>query len=57
MASTFGLEVQKISVPRGRAVDPAAVEARLAEDREHKIKGVFVTHHETSTGVENDIQP
>jgi alanine-glyoxylate transaminase/serine-glyoxylate transaminase/serine-pyruvate transaminase len=31
--------------------DPAAIEARLAEDRAHAIKAVCVVHNETSTGV------
>lgn len=56
IASTFGLDVEKIDVPWGQAAEPAVVEARLAGDREHKIKGILVTHHETSTGVENNIQ-
>jgi len=33
-----------------RGVDPAAVEARLAADRDHRIKAVLVVHNETSTG-------
>ena len=31
--------------------DPAALEAKLAEDRERRIKAVCVVHNETSTGV------
>ena len=31
-------------------VDPAAVESRLREDRDHRIKAVLVVHNETSTG-------
>lgn len=38
-----------------RGVDAAAIEARLAEDREHKIKAVCVVHNETSTGATSDI--
>jgi len=33
-----------------RGVDPAAVEAALAADREHRIKAILVVHNETSTG-------
>ncbi|HXF46196.1 MAG TPA: aminotransferase class V-fold PLP-dependent enzyme [Burkholderiaceae bacterium] len=38
-----------------RGVDAAAIEARLAEDRAHKIKAVAVVHNETSTGATSDI--
>lgn len=38
-----------------RGADAAAIEARLAEDREHKIKAVCVVHNETSTGATSDI--
>src|SRR4029077_15329185 len=34
---------------------PAWVEARLREDREHKIKAVLAVHCETSTGVINPV--
>jgi len=33
-----------------RAADPAAIEARLNEDKAHTIKAVCVVHNETSTG-------
>ena len=36
--------------------DPAAIEARLAEDRGHAIKAVCVVHNETSTGVVSRIE-
>ncbi len=38
-----------------RGVDAAAIEARLVEDREHRIKAVAVVHNETSTGATSDI--
>ncbi len=38
-----------------RGVDAVAIEARLAEDREHRIKAVCVVHNETSTGATSDI--
>jgi alanine-glyoxylate transaminase/serine-glyoxylate transaminase/serine-pyruvate transaminase len=38
-----------------RGADAAAIEARLAEDRAHKIKAVCVVHNETSTGATSDI--
>src|SRR5207247_7735258 len=37
------------------AADPAKLESRLREDREHAIRAVLVVHNETSTGVVNDI--
>jgi alanine-glyoxylate transaminase/serine-glyoxylate transaminase/serine-pyruvate transaminase len=38
-----------------RGVDAAAIEARLSEDRERRIKAVCVVHNETSTGATSDI--
>src|SRR5207245_7186420 len=38
-----------------RGVDPVAVEAKLKEDREQRIKAVCVVHNETSTGVTSRI--
>src|SRR5205807_3632526 len=35
--------------------DPAAIEARLVEDKSHAIKAVMVVHNETSTGVTSRI--
>jgi len=36
-------------------VDPAALEARLREDRDHQIKAVMVVQTDTATSVRNDI--
>ena len=36
-------------------VDPAVVEAKLAEDRAHAFKAVMAVHNETSTGVTSRI--
>jgi alanine-glyoxylate transaminase / serine-glyoxylate transaminase / serine-pyruvate transaminase len=52
---TFGLSVETLPNDWRRAADPAALESRLREDREHAIKAVLVVHNETSTGVANDI--
>jgi alanine-glyoxylate transaminase/serine-glyoxylate transaminase/serine-pyruvate transaminase len=38
-----------------RAVQPAAIEARLRQDTQHRIKAVCVVHNETSTGVTSNI--
>src|SRR5216683_2345434 len=51
----FGLEVETSPNDWRTAADPAKLESRLREDREHTIKAVLVVHNETSTGVVNDI--
>src|SRR3979409_1617263 len=51
MATKLGLSVDLVAPGGRRGVDPAAVEAKLREDREHRIKAVCVVHNETSTGV------
>ena len=50
LARRLGLEVDVVPSDWTRGVDPAAVEAKLAEDRDHQIKAVLVVHNETSTG-------
>src|SRR5271163_1070870 len=52
---SFGLEVETLTNDWRAAADPAALENRLREDREHTIKAVLVVHNETSTGVVHDI--
>src|SRR5207237_1561203 len=51
----FGLEVETLPNDWPTAADPAQLESRLREDREHAIKAVLVVHNETSTGVVNNI--
>src|SRR3979490_3214818 len=51
MATKLGVSVDLVPTDWRRGVDPAAVEAKLKEDREHRIKAVCVVHNETSTGV------
>ena len=48
-------EVDFVAGDWRHGVDPAVVEARLAEDRGHAIKAVMVVHNETSTGVTSRI--
>jgi alanine-glyoxylate transaminase/serine-glyoxylate transaminase/serine-pyruvate transaminase len=55
MATRWGIEVELIPGDWRRGADPAAIEARLAEDRSHAIKAVLVVHNETSTGVTSRI--
>ncbi len=52
----YGANVEVIAGPWGERHDPEALRARLALDKNHEIKAVFVTHNETSTGVVNDIK-
>ena len=51
----FGLAVETLPNDWRSAANPAQLEARLREDREHMIKAVLVVHNETSTGVLNDV--
>ncbi|CAM5216949.1 Alanine-glyoxylate transaminase / serine-glyoxylate transaminase / serine-pyruvate transaminase OS=Bosea thiooxidans OX=53254 GN=SAMN05660750_01445 PE=3 SV=1 [Bosea thiooxidans] len=50
IAARFGIEVDFIPGDWRRGADPAQIEARLAEDRAHRIKAVMVVQNETSTG-------
>ncbi len=51
----LGLSVEILPGDWRRAVDPAAVEARLRADRMHDIKAVLVVQIDTASGVVNDI--
>jgi alanine-glyoxylate transaminase/serine-glyoxylate transaminase/serine-pyruvate transaminase len=51
MAVRLGLSPEILPTDWRRGADPAAIEARLQEDRAHAIKAVCVVHNETSTGV------
>jgi alanine-glyoxylate transaminase / serine-glyoxylate transaminase / serine-pyruvate transaminase len=51
MAMKLGLAPEFIPGDWRHGAEPAAIEARLAEDRDHAIKAVCVVHNETSTGV------
>lgn len=57
IAKTFGCTVEVLETPWGSGVDPAALRARLEADTEKRITGVLLTHNETSTGVQNSMQP
>jgi alanine-glyoxylate transaminase/serine-glyoxylate transaminase/serine-pyruvate transaminase len=50
LAERLGLVVEILPSDWRRGADPAAIGARLAEDRAHTIKAVAVVHNETSTG-------
>jgi alanine-glyoxylate transaminase/serine-glyoxylate transaminase/serine-pyruvate transaminase len=51
MAGRLGLDIEFVPGDWRRGVDPAAVEEKLAADKEHRIKALAVVHNETSTGV------
>jgi aspartate aminotransferase-like enzyme len=56
VAKAFGLNVLEVTAPWGKPLDPAAIKAALDADTSKEIKGVVVTHSETSTGVMNDLE-
>ena len=55
MAKRLGIAPEFITSDWRRGADPAAIEAKLAEDRVHEIKAVCVVHNETSTGATSRI--
>jgi alanine-glyoxylate transaminase/serine-glyoxylate transaminase/serine-pyruvate transaminase len=54
-ASMLGVEVEVLAARPRRAVDPAAVEARLRADTGHEIKAILVVQVDTASSVWNDI--
>ena len=55
MAETLKLNVLFLPGDWRHGADPAAIGARLADDRAHAIKAVMVVHNETSTGATSRI--
>jgi aspartate aminotransferase-like enzyme len=53
VAKAFGLEVRTLEVDWGKAVTPDLL--RDALNQHPDVKGVFLTHNETSTGVTNPL--
>jgi alanine-glyoxylate transaminase/serine-glyoxylate transaminase/serine-pyruvate transaminase len=51
VARRLGLDVDLVDGDWRRGVDPDAVEGRLTEDHDRRIRAVLVVHNETSTGV------
>jgi alanine-glyoxylate transaminase/serine-glyoxylate transaminase/serine-pyruvate transaminase len=51
MAGRLGLDVELIPGDWRHGVNGREVEARLLEDKAHRIKAVCIVHNETSTGV------
>jgi aspartate aminotransferase-like enzyme len=56
IARAYGAEVERIETEWGDAVDPARLRERLARDRDGRIKGILITHNETSTGTACDLE-
>jgi alanine-glyoxylate transaminase/serine-glyoxylate transaminase/serine-pyruvate transaminase len=55
MALRFGLDVMALETDWRHGADPVAIEQVLEQDREHRIKAVFVVHSETSTSCMSDV--
>src|SRR4030088_1891666 len=55
MAARWGIEVDFMPGDWRHGADPAAIEARRAQDSTHAIKAVMVVHNETSTGATSRI--
>jgi alanine-glyoxylate transaminase/serine-glyoxylate transaminase/serine-pyruvate transaminase len=51
MAGRLGLDIDFVPGDWRSGADPALLEAKLAGDRERRIRAVCVVHNETSTGV------
>jgi aspartate aminotransferase-like enzyme len=56
IASTYGVNVEKLAFQMGSAADPEKIDEQLKADVDKRIKAVLVTHNETSTGVTNDLK-
>jgi alanine-glyoxylate transaminase/serine-glyoxylate transaminase/serine-pyruvate transaminase len=55
MAQKIGLQPEFINADWRGGVDAAAIERRLCDDPEHRLKAVCVVHNETSTGAASKI--
>ncbi len=53
VAEIYGLTIHRLEIPWGQAARPSELESVLAEHPQ--TKAVFLTHNETSTGVENPV--
>jgi aspartate aminotransferase-like enzyme len=57
IAREWDVDVEVLPTEYGAGVDPQALKARLDADTKREIKGVVLTHNETSTGVQNVMGP
>jgi alanine-glyoxylate transaminase/serine-glyoxylate transaminase/serine-pyruvate transaminase len=55
-AAAMGADVEVLNGDWRRAVRPAEVEARLRQDRDHRIKAIMVAQVDTASGAVNDIE-
>lgn len=55
LCQRHGLDVEVIECEWGNGAPADQFASRLAEDGQHTIKAVLVTHNETATGVKSDI--
>ena len=56
IAQRYGINVDVLDTDLGFALDANALAQRLRADTQRKYKGIFLTHNETSTGVQNDME-
>ncbi len=53
--AAFGGQVLRTPYVEGLPIDPAAVEAALRDDTQHRIAAVFVVHTDTASGTTSDL--
>ncbi|MSQ37575.1 MAG: alanine--glyoxylate aminotransferase family protein [Chloroflexi bacterium] len=58
IAKAYGVDLRRIDVPYGRAIEPDLVRDELAREKAGKdgVRAVIVTHNETSTGILNPLK-
>ena len=56
IARAYGADVEPLAEEWGDGNDPQRLRERLRSDAGGSIKGILVTHNETSTGVGNDLE-
>src|SRR5437588_5759722 len=55
-AAAMGVDVEVLKGDWRRAIRPAEVEARLRQDKEHRIKAILAVQVDTASGAYNDIE-
>ena len=55
-AAAMGVEVEVLKGDWRRAIRPAEVEARLRQDKDHRIKAILAVQVDTASGAYNDIE-
>jgi alanine-glyoxylate transaminase/serine-glyoxylate transaminase/serine-pyruvate transaminase len=53
--TAFGAVAVRTPYREGHPIDPAAVEAALRDDRDHRIAAVFVVHTDTASGTTSEL--